>query len=141
MEVEQTEIQVVLGAYLLGNKRLLPALIAHAGRPWLVEDLRIVHRDIDFQPLSPVDRAPALHDMQLFAVRRAINIENGPGVLANRIDHQRVALVMAYRFSGPGGFRIRRMRYIEIDVPDLVAALLDHHHLLRPLQDQERSGG
>jgi hypothetical protein len=82
MEVEKTEIQIVLGAGLPGDQRLLPALIAHPSRPWLVEGLTIVHGDIDFQPLSPIDRVPALHDMQLFGERRALNIENGLGVLA-----------------------------------------------------------
>src|SRR6516165_3110590 len=139
MEIEN--IQVVLGADLLGNKRLLPALVAHTRRPWLVEGLGIVHRDTDLQPLSRIDRAPALHDMQLFGVRRAIDIENGLGVLANRIDHQRVALIMAYRFSGPGGFRIRRMRHIEIDVPNLVCGLLLEKNNLRRLKDHERRGG
>jgi hypothetical protein len=66
--------------------------------------LRIVHGDIDFQPLSPIDRAPALHDVQLFGVRRALNIENGLGVLANRIDHQRVALVMPTDSPDQEGF-------------------------------------
>src|SRR5207302_7958307 len=98
---EETEVEVALGADLL--EEFLPSsLTAHANRPRLIECVRIVHRNGDFQRLSRIDRVPALHDMQLFGVRRAINIDNGLAVQADRVDNQRVALVMADRFSGPG---------------------------------------
>ena len=47
---------------------------------------------------------------------------------------------MAYGFSGPGGFRIGRMRHIEMDVPDLVAPFPEHHHFLGRLKYHERTG-
>lgn len=100
MEVEKTEIQVALGADHL-KERLLSPLIAYAKRKWLIEALGIVHRNGNFQPLSAIDWAPTLHNMQLVSVRSAISVENGFGVQANRIDHQRVALIMADRFSVP----------------------------------------
>src|SRR5690348_2941767 len=88
MEVEKTEIQVALGADHL-KERFVPLLIAHAQRKWLIEALGIVYRNGDFQPLSAIDLAPTLHNVQLVRVRCAISVENGFGVEANRIDHQR----------------------------------------------------
>src|SRR5262245_65706916 len=88
LEVEETEVQVVLRTDLLGKERLLTALVAHTRRPWLVEGIRIVHRNTDFELLSLIDRAPALHDVQFFGVRGAINIEKGLGVEAGGVDHQ-----------------------------------------------------
>src|SRR5262245_50067237 len=44
MEVEKTEVQVVLGTDLLGKEWLFTAPVAHTRRPWLVEGVRIVHR-------------------------------------------------------------------------------------------------
>src|SRR5579871_6090549 len=101
MEVEKTEIRVVLGADHL-KEWLFSPLIAYTSRPGLIEAVGIVHRNGVFQPLASIDRVPALHDMQFLGVRRAIDIETGLGVQANRIDHQRVAFIMADRFSVPG---------------------------------------
>src|SRR5262249_42298675 len=50
-EVEKAEIPVVLGADHLAE-RLLSPLIAYSSRPWLVEGVRIVHRNSYFQLLS-----------------------------------------------------------------------------------------
>jgi len=116
MEVEKTEIQVALGADHL-KERLLAPFIAYNSRPGLIEALRIVDRRGDFQ-LSPIDGVPTLYDMQLFRVRCAKSVENGPAIDANRIDHQRVALIVPNGFSVPGWFWIRRMWHVETDVPD-----------------------
>ena len=70
MEIEKTEIEVALGADLL-KERLPSPLTAHTNRPWLVEDVRIVHRNGDFQRLSRIDRVPALHNVQLFGINTA----------------------------------------------------------------------
>src|SRR5262245_30959773 len=58
MEVEKAEILIALGADFLANEWLFPALITHDSGPGLVEGIRIVHLNLQFQPLAPVDCAP-----------------------------------------------------------------------------------
>ena len=96
--VEEDEIALL--ADVLGD-RPPPALVALVGLPRPVERVGIFDRDVHLQHVAAVDQAPALRDMQLIAVRRPVRINERPGVQTNGIDDQRIAFVMADRFSKP----------------------------------------
>ncbi len=79
---------------------LFPKLLLHAAerlhrRPRRVEGLRVLDAEPHLQGLAAVGQAPALGDVQLFRMRRAVIIHEGLAVLPDGIDDQRVALVMA----------------------------------------------
>src|SRR5262245_11031752 len=77
--------------------------------------------------------------MQLFSMRRAEIVDEALVVHSNGIDHQGVAaLVVADRLAVPGWLWIFRMRHIEIDMPNLLVAGEDDHHLLRRLDEIHR---
>jgi len=97
------EIKIVLGADVL-IKRFSPALMAHNCGPRLIECVRIIHCDLHFQQLAAVEEMPALDYVDFFAVRGAEGVDHGFCVLADGVDHKRIALVMADRFSVPGRF-------------------------------------
>src|SRR5262249_37329468 len=82
--------------------------------------------------------AKALDDMQLLGVRSLVAIDERLGVETDSVDDQRVALVVANRFSVPRRLDVQRMLVGEIDVADLVIGLPDHQDLLRPLHEEER---
>jgi hypothetical protein len=68
--------------------------------------LWIVHREDDLDDPAVLDLPPTLDDMELLGMRRAVKIEDRVSVLSNRVDDERVALVMSDRFSVPGRPRI-----------------------------------
>src|SRR5215475_13630892 len=70
--------------------------------PRLVERVRIIDGHKDFQLLTVLDQPPAFRDVQLVGMWRAIIVEERLVVKANGIDNERIALVMANRFSVPG---------------------------------------
>jgi hypothetical protein len=59
-------------------------------------------------------------------------------VLCDRVDHERIAFVMADRFPVIGGLRVRRMRHVEIDAAHLRVARIHHPHLFGRLQEEQR---
>ena len=95
---------VVFGANALRKVLVLNAPVAPHGSPGLIEDVRIIHRENHFHPLAAVDHSPALDDVQLFGVRRAVDVGGGLGVQPDRIDDEAVAFVMADRFAIHEGF-------------------------------------
>src|SRR4051812_13005267 len=96
---------VVLGARVL-DQRLLLAGIALPRLPGPIESLRVVHADHHFQGVAVFDEPPALGDMQLAGMRRAISVDESLGVLPNGIDDERIAFIVPDRISVPGWFRI-----------------------------------
>src|SRR5262249_46996527 len=110
------EIEVVLGANVFEIWKLGPALVAYVSRPRLVEGLGIVDGDPDFECFPAVYEMPAFDHVQLFGMRRAEGIDHGFCVLSDRVHHQRIAFVMADRFSVPRGFGVGRMGYVQINV-------------------------
>jgi len=118
------QVLVVFGADFLAQ-RLLHAPVTLRGRPRLIESVRILHREIHFQHLAVIDHPPALNDVQLFGMGGTIIVEEGPVVHSDRIDHQRIALVVSDRLAVPGRPWIFRMGHVEIDAPDLLIALKD----------------
>ena len=81
---------------------------------------------------------PTLHDVQLLGVRRAEMVDEGLGVLPDRIDDQRVALVMPDRFAVPGGFDFGRMGHVHIDMTDVRIFGRDDQDFLGRLDEIER---
>src|SRR5262245_13665014 len=63
------------------------------------EGVRILHVDLYLDLLTAVDQAVTLDDMELLAVGRAIIVDEGIGTESDRVDHQRVAFVVAHRFA------------------------------------------
>src|SRR3981081_486022 len=70
-------------------------------------------------------------------MRRAVIVEKSLVVEADSIDDERIALVMADRFSVPGGFWIDGVRGIQPDVPLFIVSRKDHRDLPRRLQDEQ----
>ena len=94
--------------------------------------------DVGFQRSAAVDQAKSLSDVKLVCVWRQEIVDEGPVVQADRVNHERISLVMANGFSVPGWFHIRRMRRVQIDAADLMVQLQDHEHLFRALDDEQR---
>jgi hypothetical protein len=57
----------------------------------------------DFELPAAFDQPPALEDVQLFVVRRAEIVDGGPVVQSDRIDHERITLIVADGLLIPGG--------------------------------------
>src|SRR5258706_12115506 len=70
-------------------------------------------------------------------MRGAIIVDESLVVEADGIDDERIALVMANRFSVPGGFWIGGMRRIQPDMPLFIVPRKDHRDLPRRLQDEQ----
>src|SRR5258706_13739968 len=120
---------VVLGAGFL-FERLLYAPKTPDCLPGLVVGIWIIDGHGDFEVLAFIDQLPALCDVQLLGVRRAVIVDKALGGESDGVYHERIALVMPDRFSVPGRFRIRRMRHVEMDAPHLMVALRDDHAFL-----------
>jgi hypothetical protein len=80
--------------------------------------------------LAAFDDAETFHDMQFRPVRRAEIVDEGKPVLADGVHDQHIALVMADRFSVPGGFRVGRMRHVHVDMADRMIGFRDHDDLV-----------
>src|SRR5215510_9534426 len=105
-------------------------------RPGLVEGVGIIDAELHFESLAVVDQLPALGDMQLFGMRRAVGIDECLGSEPDGVDHERVtAFIMANRFAVPGWLRLLRMRCIEVDAANLLIARVEHQHQLRRLNE------
>jgi hypothetical protein len=90
---------VVLGADIFFTRyRPLYPSIAVDRLPWLMERIGIFYRECYFERLV-VDQLPALHDVQVFGVRRAVLIYIGL-----------VAFIMADRLAVPDGFGFAECR-------------------------------
>ena len=112
---------------LLSRRRPVPKLLLHAAErlnrgPRRVEGLRVLDAERHLQRLAAVGQAPALGDVQLFGVRRAVIIHEGLAVLGDGVDDQRIAFVMADRLAIPGRLRVGGRRHVEIDMPGLLVA-------------------
>src|SRR2546430_7760204 len=66
------EVRIVLCADLLDEILIYAAIVPHCG-PGLIESARIVDREDRFHSLPVIDLSPALHHVQLLAVRRAVD--------------------------------------------------------------------
>ena len=102
---------IVLGTHFFHHRFLYPPETLNR-QPRLIESVWIVHSDVHFQHLAAVDQPPPLDDVKLLAMRRAVIVDEGLGVLTDRIDYQRVAFVMADRLpvktGTPAGMQLER---------------------------------
>src|SRR6516162_11578027 len=76
--------------------------------------------------------------MELVAVRRAKIVDESLVVEPNRIDHERVTLIMPHRFAVPGWFWVGRMWHVQIYAPHIIIVLRNHRDLLRCLNEEHR---
>src|SRR6516225_6483569 len=72
------QVLIVLGANILFELLRHAPIAPHSG-PRLVEGVRVLHREGCFHELVVVDHAPALDDMQLLGMRRAVGVYEGLG--------------------------------------------------------------
>src|SRR5262249_51085141 len=122
---------------VLGHSRLhAPPAIGRIPRRG--ESARILNMNAGVHELAALHYAEAFDDMQLFGVRSLVTFDERLGVETDGVDDQRVALVVANRFSVPRRLDVRRMLVGEIDVADLVIGLPDHQDFLWPLHEEER---
>src|SRR5215471_10802688 len=131
------ELRVVLRANLLVHRLLNPIVALHHG-PRPVERIRIVKRDVHLHRLAAIDQSKALDNVQLLAMWRPEIIDERLFIEPDRIDHERIAFVVADRLAIPGRLPIGRMGYVEIDMPDLLIIRIDHYDFLRRLDEVER---
>ena len=96
MVVEQ--MLVVLGADFFEHLLLHPP-ISPDRRPGLIESVGILHPDVHFQHLTAVGQFPALRDVELLGVRRAVRVDDGLAVLPDGVDYERVAFVVPDRLA------------------------------------------
>src|SRR5258708_27118069 len=99
---------------------------------------RIFDGDIGLERLAALDEMIALHDVQLLRVGRTVIIDEGLRILADGVDHERVALIAADGFAVPGWRQIFRMGRVHVDVSHLLIHLPDHGDLLRRLEKEGR---
>src|SRR5437762_3586631 len=84
-DVVVEQVLVVLGANLLGHPLLHPPIAADPP-PRLIERVRVLHGDRNFQCLALLDHSPALDHMQLGGMRGAIIVHERLVVHAYGID-------------------------------------------------------
>src|SRR5262245_9230990 len=65
------------------------------------ESARILDVNLHLELLAAIDHAVALHHMQLLAMWCAVVVDERLGVEPDRVDHQRVAFVVADGFAVP----------------------------------------
>src|SRR5262249_46850622 len=82
-----------------------------------------------------VDEPKTFHDVHLAGMRRPVIVDERLIVQSNRVDDQRVTLVMAHRFAIPGWRWMRRMFYIQIDAAYPVVIMPDHPDFLGSLDE------
>jgi hypothetical protein len=123
-DVVVEQMLVVLGAYGFYDLQGRAPIPPHCS-PRRIESVRIVYRKARFQHLAIVDHFPALYNVQLFSMRRAVDVHGQSGVLADGVDDQRVPLIMPDRLAIPGRLRIFRMGNVQVDVTELLT-VYDH---------------
>src|ERR1700678_233525 len=94
------EMLIVFGAGLLEHGVLDTPPTARCG-PRRIEGIRIVNREDDLYEPTVLGHPPALDDVELFGVRRTVEIDERVLGLTNRIDDQRIALIMSDRLAVP----------------------------------------
>src|SRR5262249_32361110 len=94
------QMLIVLRAHLF-EQRLPHAPIAPRPGPWLVESVRVLHREGHVHGLTVLGHFPAFHHVQFFRVRRAVRIDDGLGAQPDGVDDKRVALVVTDRLAIP----------------------------------------
>src|SRR4051812_49421766 len=100
--------------------RRIAGLELHQCFPRHGEGARIIDRESNVDALTAIDESVALDDMHLFGMRRAEAVERALIVQSDRIDDERVAvLIMADGFALPGIAGIRAVRPVQIDTADL----------------------
>ena len=90
---------------------LLDAAIAPLCGPGLVERVGILHGKDHFHPPAPVDHSPALDDVQLLGMRRAVDVDHRLVVQADGVDDERVALGDRPTYNSASGVR----RAVDVD--------------------------
>jgi hypothetical protein len=75
----------------------------------------------------PVDQAVALNNVQRPAEGRAVPIDHRErsDLLADRVDHQRIALIVSDGLALPGGRRVRRMGHVHAHAADAAVSIGD----------------
>src|SRR5882672_7657201 len=94
------QMLIVLRADVFGDLPLRTPVAPHP-RPRLMEGVRIVHREGCFHHLAVVDYSPALYDVELVGVRRAVNVNERLDALPDRVDDKGVPLIMDDRLAVP----------------------------------------
>src|SRR5215467_13333301 len=94
-------VVVVFGADVFAQRTAVRAPVTLDGIPWHREGARIFDVNIHLESLAVVDQVEALYNMQLFGMRRLIVVDVGLVGDSDRIDHQRVALIMTDRLTVP----------------------------------------
>src|SRR5215471_262054 len=93
---------IVLGADIFDQWALLRAAIVLQPRPWRRKRARVLDIRTCFQGLAVIDNAITLDHMQHLGVWRAELVDEGSRVQTDRIDDERIAiLVMADGFAEP----------------------------------------
>ena len=64
---------------------------------------------------SVLDHAEALDHVELLGVRREVIVDEGAGGEADRIDHQRIAFVVADGVAEPAGPGVRIVLFVQSD--------------------------
>ena len=75
--------------------------------------------------------------MQLAGIRRAEQVDHGKRPIcpdADRVNHQRIAFIMADRIAVPRRRHLRRVRRIEADLTDFMILIENHHNSIGQLQ-------
>src|SRR3984893_8134586 len=134
--VNAERVKIILGADVL-RESPVHAIVLPQRLPGLVERVRVIDGYKDFQLLAVLDHPPAFRDVQLAGMRRAIIVEERLVVEGDGIDDERIALVMADRFSVPRGVRICRMRRIQQDMSRFGVPGEDHRDLASRLHDEQ----
>jgi hypothetical protein len=89
------EVGIVFGANLLAHRALLDATIVLIRRPGRGESARILDARFGFDRLSALGYAVTLDDMELFGVWGLVAVDKGLRIQPDRIDHQRIAVLIA----------------------------------------------
>ena len=74
--------------------------------------------------------------MKLIGVRRLVIVYRLLRRNADRIDNERVTFIVANRLAIIGWLNVRRMRNVQINMTDLVIALIQERNLVGLLRDK-----
>jgi len=88
-------------AYIVGFVLSIHPAIPLNSIPGHGESAWIFHMNLHFHRLAAIDNAEPLHHVKFVRMRRKKTVDEGPGVQSDRIDHQCITFIMAYRFAEP----------------------------------------